>query len=141
MKLSTLMLADHAEIREGTLAVLSGYINQLQRDSYPSLLRVYFVAVTEADSEEIRIGTVNSQFEFWCERRGQTEAILRGSGSVEAHLSGSRGGYFPMVFDLSLVEVPEPGEYVLWFSIDGLKAGSYTFYADTAPAMEASGRS
>ena len=139
MKLSTLMLADHAEIREGTLGVLSGFVNQLWRDEFPSQLRVYLVAVAEATPEEIGTGAVSSKFEFWCEGQDGSDPLLKGNGMIETQLDGARGGYFPMVFDLSPIEIPEPGEYVIRFTLDGEEAGAYVFYADAWPATEGEG--
>ena len=56
MKIAAAFLADAANVREGTLGVLSGFINTINRDEYPAPLGATLVVVVEYDENEARRG-------------------------------------------------------------------------------------
>ena len=130
MRLTTFMLADHASVREGTLGVLGGAINHLVRSEFPAKLHAHLAAVVVATPQEVEAGTLESAFRFWCQEASDENSVFEGQGRIQAPLVGGRTSAFPMVFDLTEIELPRAATYELFLEIDGEIAGQIEFYVD-----------
>lgn len=109
MQLVTLMLCDHAQVREGLLFVSSGGVSHLRRDEFPApagimaALQVSVPAGSSADADiAIRLHGPNG------------DELM----NLDAHL-GTNGPaaaapvVVPMIIDLRPLELPGAGTYTL----------------------------
>lgn len=136
MKLATLMLADQASVREGTLGVLGGFINQMWRTEFPDLLAAQLVAVLRTTPEEVVSGVASASFRFWLEEEDAHEPLFEATGEFAPGPGSGREGFFPMVFNISNVEIPAPGKYYIYFEVVGQPVESVAFYVDLIPPQE-----
>lgn len=132
MRISTLFLADYASVREGTLGVMGGFINQLWRPEYPAPLGAYLVAVPETTREDLERGSVDAEFRFWCTAAESDEILVEADGKIESQFQEFKHSHFPITVDLSTVQIPAEGVYHLFFEM-GEGRETYTFYARTSP--------
>lgn len=132
MKLTTTLLCDYAQVRNGLLHVVSGGVNRLVRREFPAPMGVCFAMVMELDhfegqrSHELTIRIIDAD---------GTE-IAQGSGAMQPRRPGSADpllGHVPHVFDLRNVRVPAPGLYELKVYMDGAHQADLAFQAVAAP--------
>lgn len=135
MKLSLVMLADHGSVREGTLGVLGGFVNQLWRNEFPAAMGVDLVAVAMTSPEERAAGGASDTFRFWCEEPGVEEPLFEGRGEISSGFDAGMESYFPMIFDLRNAQLPKPGRYQINFQLSDGEVLNYAFYADTPPSV------
>ncbi|MFV0435504.1 MAG: DUF6941 family protein [Leucobacter sp.] len=138
MKVAAAFLADAANVREGTLGVLSGFINTINRAEYPAELGVSFVVVVEYDEDEARRGTTERHFRARCEPSVGGAELFNVDGSFTLGEASDASGYVPMVFDISEAVIPEPGSYRIVFEGDGLARIDVRLYANSTemPSLE-----
>ncbi len=130
MKIAAAFLADAANVRENTLSVLSGFINQLYRTEFPAVFGATLVIVTdvlvEAGGPSIKVS-----FSFSL-RSSQTGQVLWGEdGELEIEAEAGRRGYIPILIPLTDLEIPEPGSYEITVRL-GDDQRRIEFYADLA---------
>lgn len=138
MKIAAAFLADAANVREGTLGVLSGFINTINRDEYPAPLGATLVVVVEYDENEARRGDPERTFRARCEPSVGGAEVFSLEGTFSLGGGNDSFGYIPMVFALSDAQVPMPGSYRIIFEGTGLERIDVRFYANatTMPDFE-----
>lgn len=133
MEVTTALLADHVQVREGLLFVLSGGITRIRRPSYPAQLGAGVAVVLELDA-------------FEAERGHQFELVVVGEdgeevGRIAADLQvGERTGAYagenihvPLAIDMQGAVVPRPGAYELRIYVDGRHRRTMQFWAEEIP--------
>lgn len=123
-------LADAANVREGTLGVLSGFINTINREEYPAPLKATLVVVVEYDEAEARRGDTQRSFTARCEPAVGGGELFKLEGNFSIGSANDSFGYVPMVFDLSGAQIPMPGTYRIVFEGTGLERVDVRFYAN-----------
>lgn len=138
MKIAAAFLADAANVREGTLGVLSGFINTINRDEYPAPLGATLVVVVEYDENEARRGDPERTFRARCEPSVGGAEVFSLEGKFSLGGGNDSFGYIPMVFSLADAQVPMPGSYRIIFEGTGLERVDVRFYANatTMPDFE-----
>ncbi|WP_053387617.1 DUF6941 family protein [Leucobacter japonicus] len=138
MRVAAAFLADAANVREGTLGVLSGFINTINRDEYPANLGATLVVVVEYDENEARRGDPERTFRARCEPTVGGGEIFNLEGTFSLGGGNDSFGYIPMVFPLNDAQVPSPGSYRIVFEGSGLERVDVRFYANatTLPSFD-----
>ena len=131
MRVAAAFLADAANVREGTLSVLSGFINTINRQEFPAPLGASLVVVVEYDEDEARRGSPERPFRARCEPTIGGAELFNIEGNFSLGGGSDAYGYVPMVFDLSDARIPEPGSYRIVFEGDGLERIDVRFYANS----------
>ncbi|WP_449277966.1 DUF6941 family protein [Leucobacter sp. GX24907] len=131
MRVAAAFLADAANVREGTLSVLSGFINNIHREEFPAPLGATLVVVVEYDEDEARRGSSERPFRARCEPTIGGADIFNIEGNFSLGGGSDAYGYVPMVFDLSEARITEPGSYRIVFEGDGLERVDVRFYANS----------
>lgn len=130
MRVAAAFLADAANVREGTLGVLSGFINSINREEFPAPLGASLVVVVEYDESEARRGEQQRNFSARCEPSLGGAEIFNIDGQFSLGQSNDNFGYIPMVFALQEVEIPMTGSYRIIFEGEGLERIDVRFYAN-----------
>src|SRR5690606_32442432 len=123
-------LADAANVREGTLSVLSGFINAINREEYPARLGASLVVVVEYDEDEARRGSPERTFRARCEPTVGGAELFHLDGKFSLTSGSDAFGYVSMVFSLQDAVIPTPGSYRIVFEGDGLERVDVRFYAN-----------
>lgn len=138
MRVAAAFLADAANVREGTLGVLSGFINTFNRQEYPAPLSASLVVVVEYDEIEARRSDQERAFTARCEPAVGGEELFNLEGTFSLGGGNDSAGYVPMVFGLSEARIPMPGSYRIVFEVTGLERVDIRFYANatTMPSLD-----
>lgn len=136
MRVAAAFLADAANVREGTLGVLSGFINAFNREEFPASLNATLVVVVEYDEQESRRSAQERSFTAWCEPAVGGEELFKLEGAFTLEGGDDSAGYVPMVFPLDEAEIPEPGSYRIVFEGSGLERVDIRFYANATSLPE-----
>ncbi len=131
MRVAAAFLADAANVREGTLGVLSGFINTINRDEYPAPLGATLVVVIEYDEDEARRGDPERTFRARCEPTVGGAEFFSLEGTFSLGGGNDSFGYIPMVFPLAEAQIPMPGSYRIVFEGTGLERVDVRFYANS----------
>ncbi|MFA7498733.1 MAG: hypothetical protein WCY76_08595 [Leucobacter sp.] len=139
MRVAAAFLADAANVREGTLGVLSGFINTIHRKEFPASLGVTLVVVVEYDEQEARRGDPERSFRARCEPAAGGTELFNINGTFSLPGGKDSSGYVPMVFPLAEVKIPEAGSYRIVFEGTGLERVDVRFYANATslPSLDA----
>jgi hypothetical protein len=108
MDVTTAMLADFAQVREGLLFVASGGVTRCYRDQLPAPLNVYLATVLELD--RIEAEKVHELHVVVVDEDGQQLAEIAGEiqlGSTQMMINENLN--VPIVFDLRNVPVERYG--------------------------------
>ena len=129
MELTTALLCDSAQVREGLLFVLGGGITRVRRTEYPALFGAALAAVIELDTIE-------------AERRRTFELVVVGEDGQEVarvaaeiqvgprgHLQPGEKILVPLAVDLHGVVLTAPGAYELRVYLDGELRRTTQFWA------------
>lgn len=130
MRVAAAFLADAANVREGTLGVLSGFINTINREEYPAQLGAALVVVIEYDEDEARRGDPERTFRVRCEPTVGGGEVFGLEGTFSLGGGSDSFGYIPMVFTLAEAQIPMPGSYRIVFEGAGLERVDVRFYAN-----------
>lgn len=138
MRVAAAFLADAANVREGTLGVLSGFINTFNRQQYPAPLSATLVVVVEYDEMESRRGGQERSFTARCEPAAGGTEIFNLQGNFNLAGGNDAAGYIPMIFPLAEAQIPAPGSYRIVFEGTGLERVDVRFYANATelPSLE-----
>ena len=131
MRIAAAFLADAANVREGTLGVLSGFINTINREQYPAPLGATLVVVVEYDENEARRGDPERSFRARCEAAVGGPELFSVEGTFSLGGGNDSFGYIPMVFQLNEAQIPMPGTYRIVFEGTGLERVDVRFYANS----------
>lgn len=130
MRVAAAFLADAANVREGTVSVLSGFINSINREQYPAPLKASLVVVVEYDDDEARRGSPERNFRARCESTFGGGELFKIEGKFTLGGGNDAYGYVPMVFSLHDAKIPQAGSYRIVFEGDGLERTDVRFYAN-----------
>jgi hypothetical protein len=127
---TTALLCDHAQVREGLLFVLSGGITRLRRPAYPAQLGVGLALVLEFDriedehSHEFAVVVVGEDGE----EVGRVAADIQ-VGEPEGSYVGENV-QVPLAIDMHGALLPKPGPYQLHVYLDGAHRRTLQFWAE-----------
>ncbi|MEX1007255.1 MAG: hypothetical protein WD271_05360 [Acidimicrobiia bacterium] len=130
MEITTSLLCDHVQVRDGLLFVLSGGITRIRRASYPAQLGVGFALVLELERIE-------------AERSHGFALVIIGEDGEEVgrvaadiQVNDSTGTYagehiqVPLAIDMHGAVLPKPGAYELHIYVDGELRRTVQFWAE-----------
>lgn len=111
LTLTTVILCDHAQVREGLLFVHSGGVSRVVPASYPASIRVHLALVVHVPASEVTDAhTVDLRFKY------PESAELIATAQIALRLNEIQGAYpgeginVPQVVDLSLIPFPRAGQ-------------------------------
>ncbi|MBF4597208.1 hypothetical protein ITJ50_00755 [Curtobacterium sp. VKM Ac-2889] len=124
MKFVGAILCDAATVREGLLHILGGGLNNLRRPAFPAPLgaELALLASLERSSDgelidtEASIRVVISHVDDVLKRVAEVEARFKVENDP-----GSFGAVAPLVFPLSDLAIPTPGNYQLEVSVGDVR--------------------
>lgn len=128
VKLTTALLCDYAQVRDGLVHIVAGGVNRLVRRAFPAPMGVSFAIVMEFDQferqrdHELTIRIIDAD----------GHQIAQGSGAVRPRRPqppGPMRSQVPHVFDLRGVKIPGEGAYELKVYIDGAHHSDVPFEA------------
>ena len=130
MELTTALLCDHVQVRDGLLFIVAGGITRLRRPSYPSTLGAGLAVVIEFEQAE-----AESPHQFALVIVGEDGEEV---GRVEAEIQvGDREGAYPgenvqvpLGVDMSGASLPKTGAYELRVYVDGDPQRTVQFWAE-----------
>jgi hypothetical protein len=117
VRLTTGLLCDYAQVRQGLLHVVAGGVNRLVRPTFPAPMGVTLALVLELDpferrtDHEITIRVVDADGRQVAQGAGR---ILGGEMAADAPSRTQ----IPHVFDLRAVRIPAPGDYEVKVYVD-----------------------
>lgn len=138
VRLTTTLLCDYAQVRNGLLHVIAGGVNRLVRREFPAPMGVCFAMVMELDqfearrTHELTIRIVDAD----------GAEVAQGTGAMRPRQPGAPGplrSHVPHVFDLRNVRIPTAGLYELKVYMDGAHQADVPFEAVMAPRPEPDG--
>jgi hypothetical protein len=131
VRVTALLLADHASIREGLLHVLGAGITRIARDPLPARLDVALAlmlqAADEADFMASHALEVTISESSPASAGGQVAKVIAELGPPPGAAYQGPNLQIPIVVPIQPVPVPRTGSYVIAISLDGEPAGSYEF--------------
>ena len=130
MELTTALLCDHVQVREGLLFIVAGGITRLRRPSYPAALGAGLAVVIELEQME-----AESPHQFALVIVGEDGEEV---GRVEAEIQvGDREGAYagenvqvPLGVDMSGASLPKAGAYELHVYVDTAHQRTVQFWAE-----------
>jgi hypothetical protein len=139
MRVTAILLADHASVREGLLHVLGAGITKVARDPLPARLDVMLALMLRSDdlddlkaAHNLEVGIAASG----PSEEGATIAKAAMELSTVGPLHPGPNLQIPVVVPLQPVPVPATGLYRITVSLDGKEAGTYDF--EVVKSMDAS---
>jgi hypothetical protein len=132
VKVTALLLADHASVREGLLHVLGAGITRIARDPLPARLDVALALMFQADDEADLAATHNLEVVITESSPGspgqQIAKVIAEMGVLPGvALIPGPNLQIPVVVPIQPVPVPRTGSYEIAISLDGEPVGSYWF--------------
>jgi hypothetical protein len=141
MEISTSMICNWAEVREGVLFVAGGGITRAWKPQFPAPLGVCFAVVLSGTQGEM-IGIPHDVEMVVSDADGQELARLTGALQTAGNTELQPGEtlQLPLAFNLTMLPIPAAGAYDLRVSVDrGAVAGQperiMTIYAMQMPAQ------
>ena len=140
MKLTTLMLADHASVRENLLFVTGGGVNRVTASGFPIPFTAFLAMTVTFDNGE---GEGRHEFQLDFRRRGARTSTGGGSGGFTVTPPDDRDASVPMhsslAADLRPFQIPGPGTYVVTVTVDGRRMGRIPVLARLSSAEPGEG--
>ena len=122
MEISTALLCDFAEVREGLLFLVGGPITRLWRPQFPAPMNVCVALVLEGTegevagvAHELQVAVVDADGRAHAEARTGIQAQAQGLGE----LSPGEVIPIPVVIPLLAVPLPAPGTFDVRILLDG----------------------
>ena len=130
IEVTTALLCDHAEVRDGLLFVLSGGITRIMRDSFPAAMGTCLALMLEFESTET---DVVHQLEILVlgedgEEVARMDAELQVDSSTQARLAENL--QLPIAVDLRAAGLAKPGAYELHVAVDAQHRRTLQFWAE-----------
>jgi hypothetical protein len=136
VEVTTALLCDYAQVREGLLFVSSGGITRVRRAAFPAHLGAAFAAVLQLDAIEAERP---HQFELVVVDEDGGEIARVDAEIVVGDLSTVHPGEMvqvPLAIDLHFMTLPRPGAYELRLYVAGEHRRTVQFWADQLPAAD-----
>ena len=128
-RLTTLLLSDHAQVRERLLFVSSGGISRVVQAAYPSHPRIHLALVVHLPAGTLGVAhrvLIKLKYPEQALQIAQIELVINVDEPAGAH--PGEGINVPQVIDLSPVVFAHPGQVDVQVSIDDEPAGDLTFW-------------
>lgn len=125
--ISSVLLCDFAQVREGLLFVLSGGITRVYRPKLPGNLGVKAAVVVEIGFAEVGRAhqlVVSVKHAGTAQEMGRLTSGFKAGGALEP----GESLYVPIVVDLAAVPVKEYGAHDVQVAIDGAVPAQLTIY-------------
>lgn len=125
--ISSVLLCDYAQVREGLLFVLSGGITRVYRRTLPAPLGVKAAVVVEIGFAEIARPhqlVVSVKHVGTAQEMGRMTSGFKAAGALEP----GESLYVPIVVDLASVAVKEYGAHDVQVAVDGAVPAQLTIY-------------
>ena len=125
--ISSALLCDFAQVREGLLFVLSGGITRVYRADLPGTLGVKAAVVVEigfAEVERVHQLVVSVKHAGTAQELGRLTTGFQAAGVLEP----GESLYVPLVVDLAAVPVRDYGAHDVQVSVDGAVPAQLTIY-------------
>ena len=118
LALTTVLLCDHAQVREGLLFVHSGGVSRVIPSTYPASIRVHLAMVVHVPASDVTAShTIDLRFKY----PDSAEVIATAQIALQLHeIQGAYPGEginVPQVIDLSMIPFPRPGQVDVQVSI------------------------
>lgn len=131
MKVTAILLADHASVREGLLHVIGAGITRIAREPFPARLDVSLALVLQTSDESDLMAGHSLKISI-------AESFPGGDGQMvasanvelvipEGSIISGPNYQLPVVVPIQAVPVPGAGVYVIKVYLDGDLAASYDF--------------
>ena len=111
LALTTVLLCDHAQVREGLLFVHSGGVSRVVPATYPASIRVHLALVVHLPASDVAEShTIDLRFKY------PDSAELIATAQIALKLNEIQGAYpgeginVPQVVDLAFIPFPRPGQ-------------------------------
>jgi len=134
MRLTTGLLCDYAQVRQGLLHVVAGGVNRLLRPTFPAPMGVALALVLELDPFERRADHQITVRVVDADGRQVAQGGGRILGRELAPDAPSRT-QIPHVFDLRAVVIPAPGDYEVKVYVDGAHRADIPFQGLQTPTL------
>lgn len=136
MRVSTAILCDFAEVREGLLFVVAGGVTRLFREEWPGPMNVCLALIAELDRtererpHELDVEIIDADGVSVARIRG---GFQQGPGpDTDIH----EITFFPFTFDLRQVGIAHPGWYSIGIQIDEGHMHTLRFRAGPPPVQQ-----
>ena len=135
-RLTTLLLCDFAQVREGLLFVSSGGVSRVVQSGYPARPRLHLALVVHLPADSLDTAHrvhVRLKFPDTADVIADAELVVQLNAVTGAY--PGEGINVPQVIDLSGIQFPRSGQVDVQVSIDDEPAGDLSFWllAATAP--------
>jgi hypothetical protein len=131
VKVTAILLADAASVREGLLHVLGAGITRLARDPLPARLDVALALMLRADDLDDLMAVHNMEVTITESAADETARpiarALMELGPPPGQVHPGPNMQVPVVVPIQPVPVPSVGTYRIMVHLDGDEAGSYEF--------------
>ena len=131
MKISAVLLADHASIREGLLNVIGAGITRIARDPLPARLDVSLALMLQTDDLEDLLAPHTLEVTIRESAAGETGPVgAKAMMELQVGQTLQDPGpnlLVPVVVPIQSVPIPRTGVYRITVNLDGNEAGSYEF--------------
>jgi hypothetical protein len=128
-RVTTLILSDFAQVRDGLLFVSSGGVSRVVSSTFPARLRLYLATVVHVTADQVGAShRMSVKFKY------PDVAATVGGVDVSIQLNQPKGVFpgegvnVPQAIDLSQIPFPHPGQVDVQVSIDEQLAGDLTFW-------------
>jgi hypothetical protein len=128
-RVTTLILSDFAQVRDGLLFVSSGGVSRVVSSSFPARLRLFLATVVHVTADQVETThRMNVKFKY------PDAAATVGGVDVNIQINQPRGVFpgegvnIPQAIDLSQIPFPHPGQVDVQVAIDDELAGDLTFW-------------
>lgn len=125
MRLSSLLLADHAQVREGLLFVSGGGVTAFRFSSFPGRLTCHVAALLELQGGSTGTDHGLELYLYDAERHVYSTA----RSVIPIPPDAEPGWLVPRVADFSGAELPSPGRYWIAVALDDTLLGRVSFVA------------
>ena len=134
-RLTTLLLCDFAQVREGLLFVSSGGVSRVVQSNYPANPRLHLAMVVHLPADSLG---QSHQVHVRLKYPDTAEVIANAEVGIQLNMvSGAflgEGINVPQVIDLASIQFTRPGQVDVQVSIDEEPAGDLSFWMLPASA-------
>lgn len=128
-RLTTLLLCDFAQVRDGLLFVSSGGVSRVVQGAYPANPRLHLALVVH-----LPVGSLGGPHRVHVRLKYPDTAEVIADAELVVQLNTVAGAYpgeginIPQVIDLLGIKFPRPGQVDVQVSIDDDPAGDLSFW-------------
>lgn len=132
VRLQALLLADHANVREGLLSVLSAGITRVGLGTYPGHLPAYLVMVIYLPPDQVPLAHEGEVKLKYPETATEIATVKMGFQATAETYPGE-GLYLPLVMPIHNIPFEKTGQVDLQVSLNNQHAGELSFWLLAGP--------